>query len=214
LTCRHPSKPPRTLVGGRFVAAEGAALDIKSPYTGQVIGSVRMSTARDVEAAIGAAAAAWPMWSATPLKERTVPLFRFRDLLLRHLDDLANLVAAESGKTRDEARAGILRGVEVVEFASSLQNARAARSFSRSAAPRTPSSARATSPAAAPSTSGATSRRSRRSGRPRRTRTGCRERLRRPASKIANKSSADTRLPRSTGVNGVCQLEPARKDPL
>src|SRR6266700_6448238 len=110
------------LVGGRFVAAQGTALDVKSPYTGQVIGSVRMSTARDVDAAIAAAAAAWPLWSATPLKERTVPLFRFRDLLLRHLDELANLVASESGKTRDEARAGVLRGVEVVEFASSLQN--------------------------------------------------------------------------------------------
>jgi len=111
------------LVGGRFVAAQGAALDIKSPYTGQAIGTVRMSTARDVDAAIAAAAAAWPPWSATPVKERTVPLFRFRDLLLRHIDELANLVAAESGKTRDEARAGILRGVEVVEYASSLQNA-------------------------------------------------------------------------------------------
>ncbi len=111
------------LVGGRFVVAEGAALDIKSPYTGQAIGTVRMSTARDVDAAIAAAAAAWPQWSATPVKERTVPLFRFRDLLLRHVDELANLVAAESGKTRDEARAGVLRGVEVVEYASSLQNA-------------------------------------------------------------------------------------------
>jgi malonate-semialdehyde dehydrogenase (acetylating)/methylmalonate-semialdehyde dehydrogenase len=111
------------LIGGRFVAAEGPALDIKSPYNGQVIGTVRTSTVRDVDAAISAAATAFPVWSATPIKERTVPLFRFRDLLLRHLDELASLVAAESGKTRDEARAGVLRGIEVVEYASSLQNA-------------------------------------------------------------------------------------------
>jgi malonate-semialdehyde dehydrogenase (acetylating)/methylmalonate-semialdehyde dehydrogenase len=103
--------------------AEGKTLDVTSPYTGQVIGKVGLSTPRDVDLALKAAAEAWPAWRTMPLKERSQPLFRFRDLLTAHLDELSNLVASESGKTPGEARAGILRGVEVVEFASSLQNA-------------------------------------------------------------------------------------------
>jgi malonate-semialdehyde dehydrogenase (acetylating)/methylmalonate-semialdehyde dehydrogenase len=120
-----PQKPHRcqNLVGGRFVDASGRTLDVRSPYTGQVIGTVTMSTASDIDAAMRAAAGAAPQWRATPLKERTRVLFRLRDLFVEHVDELSNLVASESGKTRDEARAGIMRGVEVVEFASSLQNA-------------------------------------------------------------------------------------------
>ena len=111
------------LVDGRFVPATGETSMLRSPYDGRVIGSVAMSTADDVDAAVRAAATAWPAWRATPIKERCQPLFRLRELLMAHLDELSNLVAAESGKTRQEARAGVLRGIEVVEFASSLQNA-------------------------------------------------------------------------------------------
>jgi malonate-semialdehyde dehydrogenase (acetylating)/methylmalonate-semialdehyde dehydrogenase len=69
---------------------------------------------------VAAAERAWPAWAATPLRERAQVLGRFRDLVLRTLDDLANTVAAESGKTAGEARAGLLRGLEVVDFALSL----------------------------------------------------------------------------------------------
>jgi malonate-semialdehyde dehydrogenase (acetylating)/methylmalonate-semialdehyde dehydrogenase len=120
-----PSTPHRcqNLVGGRFVNASGKTLEVRSPYTAQVIGTVAMSTPADIDETMRAAARAFPEWRATPLKERTRVLFRLRDLLVAHVDELANLVASESGKTRDEAKAGIMRGVEVVEFASSLQNA-------------------------------------------------------------------------------------------
>jgi malonate-semialdehyde dehydrogenase (acetylating)/methylmalonate-semialdehyde dehydrogenase len=57
-----------------------------------------------------------------PVKERTQPLFRFRELVLAQLDELAHLAAAEAGKTVDEARAGLLKGLEVVEFALGIQN--------------------------------------------------------------------------------------------
>jgi malonate-semialdehyde dehydrogenase (acetylating)/methylmalonate-semialdehyde dehydrogenase len=113
----------QNLVAGRFVEATGNKLEIKSPYTGQLIGKVALSKPDDVDAIVRAAARAWPAWRETPLKERTRLLFRLRDLLVGHIDELSNLVASESGKTRDEAKAGIMRGVEVVEFASSLQNA-------------------------------------------------------------------------------------------
>jgi malonate-semialdehyde dehydrogenase (acetylating)/methylmalonate-semialdehyde dehydrogenase len=110
------------LVGGRLVHASGAAIELRNPRDGRAIGSVCMSTARDVDLVMKAARGAWTSWHTTPLKERTQLLFRFRDLLATHSDELAQLVATESGKTQTEARAGLLRGIEVVEFASSLQN--------------------------------------------------------------------------------------------
>src|SRR5690349_1714260 len=88
----------RNLVGG--------ACDLTSPYTGTVVGRVGLSDVTDVAAAVDAARAAFPAWRALPIKERSQPLFRFRALLLEHLDALANLAALEAGKTRAEARAG------------------------------------------------------------------------------------------------------------
>jgi malonate-semialdehyde dehydrogenase (acetylating)/methylmalonate-semialdehyde dehydrogenase len=121
-----PESPLRcqNLVGARWQpAAGGATRDVVSPYTGTVVGQVALSTAADVDAAVAAARAAFPAWRATPIKERTQLLFAFRDLMERHLDGLANLAALEAGKTRAEAAAGLRKGLEVVEFALSLQNA-------------------------------------------------------------------------------------------
>jgi malonate-semialdehyde dehydrogenase (acetylating)/methylmalonate-semialdehyde dehydrogenase len=118
--------PPRdcpNLIGGEWRAASsGAWRDLVSPYTGTVTGRVGLSNAADVEAAVSAAQRAFPGWRAQPIKERSQPLFRFRSLLLEHLDALANSAALEAGKTRAEARAGVLKGIEVIEFALSLQN--------------------------------------------------------------------------------------------
>lgn len=110
------------LVAGRFVASSGEQLDVRSPYTGQVIGKVPLSRPSEIDAAVTAANAAFPQWRATPAKERAQVLFRFRQLMLERLQDLANRAAAEAGKTVAEAEAGILKGLEVVEFALSLQN--------------------------------------------------------------------------------------------
>lgn len=111
------------LVGGQPTAATGGATrPLISPYTGGVVGRVALSTPADVDKAVAAARAAFPAWRATPLKERSRPLFRFRELLLSHLESLANSAALEAGKTRAEARAGLEKGIEVVEFALALQN--------------------------------------------------------------------------------------------
>lgn len=113
----------RNLRAGRFVSASGVrTADVLSPYTDTVIGHVPLSTPGCVTPVIDAAHDAFEAWRARTLKERSEPLFRFRSLLLQHLERLAHLVAAESGKTVAEARAGVLKGVEVAEFALSLQN--------------------------------------------------------------------------------------------
>ncbi len=97
-------------------------LEVKSPYTGGVVGKVALSNADDVAAAVSAASQAARAWAATPIKERVAPMRRFYDLLTRSAPAVANTVALESGKTVDEALGGIQRGLEVVDYALSLPN--------------------------------------------------------------------------------------------
>jgi malonate-semialdehyde dehydrogenase (acetylating)/methylmalonate-semialdehyde dehydrogenase len=118
-----PSAPlvARNLVAGNWQAGSERQ-ELRSPYTGQVIGSVPMSTPAEVAEVVGGAAEAAPAWREVPLKERTQLLFRYRSLLEAHLEELSHRAALEAGKTVAEARAGILKGIEVLEYAASLQN--------------------------------------------------------------------------------------------
>jgi len=111
------------LIAGKPSADNGrGSIAIHSPYDGSHLGSVPDSDARAVDAVVLAAQRALPQWSPLSLKERTQPLFRFRELVLRHLTELAHSAAREAGKTVAEARAGLEKGLEVVEYALSLQN--------------------------------------------------------------------------------------------
>jgi malonate-semialdehyde dehydrogenase (acetylating)/methylmalonate-semialdehyde dehydrogenase len=113
----------RNLVGGEWVTPSGAETrDVVSPYTGTVIGRVPLSSAADVARAVDAARRAAEGWRQTSLRERTARMFRFRELLERDLETLAHSAAAESGKTVAEGRAGVMKGIEVVEFALAIQN--------------------------------------------------------------------------------------------
>lgn len=113
----------RNLVGGEWVSPSGVATQaVRSPYTGAVIGQVPLTTASGVAEAVEAAKAAAQGWRSAPLRERTHFLHRFRALLETQLERLAHLAASESGKTVAEGRAGLLKGMEVCDFALSLQN--------------------------------------------------------------------------------------------
>ncbi len=113
----------KNLIGGEWQdPSNGKRIDVVSPYTGQAIGTVPMSDASDVDRAVEAAKKAQVAWRETPIRERTAVLFKFRQLVLDRIDDLSHLAAAECGKTVAEAKAGVLKGVEIIEFASSLQN--------------------------------------------------------------------------------------------
>jgi malonate-semialdehyde dehydrogenase (acetylating)/methylmalonate-semialdehyde dehydrogenase len=63
------------------------------------------------------AKAAFPAWRDTPPLRRARVLFRFKELLEMHLDELATLVSREHGKVFSDARGSVIRGLEVVEFA-------------------------------------------------------------------------------------------------
>jgi malonate-semialdehyde dehydrogenase (acetylating)/methylmalonate-semialdehyde dehydrogenase len=117
---REPVDCQNLIGGAPQRSGSGRSRELTSPYDGRVIGRVGLSGRADIDAAVAAAERAWPAWAATPLRERAQVLARFRDLVSRALDDLANTVATESGKTLGEARAGLERGLEVVDFALSL----------------------------------------------------------------------------------------------
>jgi malonate-semialdehyde dehydrogenase (acetylating)/methylmalonate-semialdehyde dehydrogenase len=81
---------------------------------------VPLCTAAEVDLAVKAATAALPAWAETPAVDRARLLFRYRDKLEQHTDELAKLVTREHGKTLSEARASVQRGVEMVEFACGI----------------------------------------------------------------------------------------------
>ncbi len=92
-------------------------MDVYNPSTGEVIAQTPACTAQEVEFAIKAAKDAFPAWSATPVFKRSQVLFKFRDLVEKHLDELTLLIAREQGKVLSEARGDILKVKEPVEFA-------------------------------------------------------------------------------------------------
>ena len=87
------------------------------PSTGAVIAYAPQCTADEVEEAIQAAVKAFPAWRDTPVSKRTQVLFRMKQLLDEHLDELTYLCAQENGKKWDEAMGDVLKAIEVVEFA-------------------------------------------------------------------------------------------------
>jgi len=105
------------LVGSHWLRPEAETLPVYNPATGDVIEHVPLSGAAEVEAAVRAAASAFPGWSRTPVMERVRLMFRFKQLLEDHFEDLAAIVTRHHGKTLDEARGEVRRGIEVVDFA-------------------------------------------------------------------------------------------------
>ncbi len=108
-------------INGRFVASTTTrTLPVISPVDGALLADVPCSTAADLDQAVQAAAAAFPHWSKTTIKERVQVFFRYRYLLERDLQELAALVSRENGKTLGEGVAEIEKCIELTEFATSL----------------------------------------------------------------------------------------------
>jgi malonate-semialdehyde dehydrogenase (acetylating)/methylmalonate-semialdehyde dehydrogenase len=95
-------------------------MQLISPLDGRHLSTVPLSGHSDLDAAVHAAKAAFPGWSGTPIKERVQILYRYRNMLLEHLDELAQLVYIENGKTMAEALAEVEKSIELTEFACSL----------------------------------------------------------------------------------------------
>ena len=108
-------------IDGKTVpGASGRYGDIYDPAAGEVTKRVAFASRPEMENAVLAAAAAFPAWAATPPLRRARVMFRFKELLDRHADELAALVTAEHGKVLSDARGSVTRGIEVVEFACGI----------------------------------------------------------------------------------------------
>ena len=109
----------KNLIGAEHRPAAGGhgSLPIFNPATAEEIDRVPLSGAEDVDAAVRAAAHAYTSWSKTPVMERVRLMFRYKAVLEDHFEELAALVTRHHGKTLDEARGEVRRGIEVVDFA-------------------------------------------------------------------------------------------------
>mgnify|MGYP001463648168 FL=1 len=92
--------------------------DVFNPATGVADKAVILATQNDVDDAVNAASAAWPEWSKTPALRRSRILDKFKNILWERLNQLAEVISTEHGKTLDDAIGEVTRGLEVVEFAT------------------------------------------------------------------------------------------------
>lgn len=116
-----PSQVTPNFVNGKWsVPRSDARLTVEDPATGETLGTVPVSGAVEVGAAVGAAKAAFPEWRRTPVVERARVFFRLKALLDERRDELALGLVREHGKNMAEAAGEVQRGIENVEHAAGM----------------------------------------------------------------------------------------------
>jgi len=104
-------------IGGKHVAGtSGRTANIFNPATGEVQGTVALASTEELRAAVENAKAAQVKWAATNPQRRARVFFKFVELLNSHMDELAEMLSREHGKTIDDAKGDVVRGLEVCEF--------------------------------------------------------------------------------------------------
>ena len=111
----------RNFVGGKWQSATSApGLELTNPATGEPLGQSPSGSAAEVDAAVQAAQSAFPAWRATPPGDRVQFLFKLKNLLESHFDELAAIITTENGKTLAESKGELRRGIENVEVACGI----------------------------------------------------------------------------------------------
>jgi malonate-semialdehyde dehydrogenase (acetylating) / methylmalonate-semialdehyde dehydrogenase len=106
--------------GKRLTSSTSEFSDVFDPSTGEVLARAPLCAKEEVESAVRSAKAAFASWSSTPAMKRVQVLYRFRDLIERHQDELTRMVCAENGKVWSEALGDVLKAKEIVEFACGI----------------------------------------------------------------------------------------------
>jgi len=108
-------------VGGKSIAGRsGRDAPVFDPATGRATHRVALASADETRDAIRAAQQALPAWAATPPVHRARVMFRFKELLHTHAEELTRLITSQHGKVLADARGELTRGIEVVEFACGI----------------------------------------------------------------------------------------------
>jgi malonate-semialdehyde dehydrogenase (acetylating)/methylmalonate-semialdehyde dehydrogenase len=111
----------RNYVNGAWQAVQGAeSQQVVDPATAQVLARVPLSSAQEVDRAVGAAAQAFQAWRQVPAEDRIQYLFKLKSLLDEHFDELSRLITQENGKTFKESQGEMKRAVENVEVACGI----------------------------------------------------------------------------------------------
>jgi malonate-semialdehyde dehydrogenase (acetylating)/methylmalonate-semialdehyde dehydrogenase len=108
------------LIDGKWESPNRDLHNIVNPASGEVIAQVPYATVQDVDRAVKAAHQAFLEWREVPVVDRVQPLYRFKDLLEKHLLELATILSRENGKTLDDSKAEVRRGVQMVEVACGM----------------------------------------------------------------------------------------------
>ena len=120
-TVTSPVIDIQNYIGGTWKRSSGTEFgEVMNPATAELLARTPFSTTADVDAAVKAAADAFPGWRRTPAGERIQYLFKLKNLLDEHIDELARLITVENGKTFGEAKAELRRGIENVEVACGI----------------------------------------------------------------------------------------------
>tara|TARA_R110002051_G_scaffold66583_1_gene120599 strand:+ start:2204 stop:3688 length:1485 start_codon:yes stop_codon:yes gene_type:complete len=113
----------KQLINGQFVDSNTSEwIDITDPATQEVIAKVPQTTDDEINQAVAAAKAAFQTWRKTPITTRARIFLRYQALIRDHMDELAEILTAEQGKTIADARGDVFRGLEVVEHAAGIAN--------------------------------------------------------------------------------------------
>ena len=114
------NKRIENFIGGKFIKSKNDTIPIYNPQVGKIIAEVVDSSNYDLDLAIESASSAYKIWSAYTLKERAEIFYEFRNQLIINLDSLSKSIVEENGKTYGEAKAEVLKGIELTEFACSM----------------------------------------------------------------------------------------------
>lgn len=109
------------LINGEFVESSTSSyIDVTNPANNEVIAQAPCATDQEMEQAIATAEAAFETWKNVPVTERSRVMMRYQALLKEHQEDIAKILASETGKTFDDAKGDVWRGIEVVEQAMNI----------------------------------------------------------------------------------------------
>jgi len=108
------------IAGQSVTPSEGRTSDVFNPATGAVSAKVALATDDDLNRAVAAAKAAFPAWAATSPLRRARVMFKYKELLDRNVDRLAEIISKEHGKVFTDAKGEVTRGIEVAEFACGI----------------------------------------------------------------------------------------------
>ena len=114
------NKRIENFIGGKFNKSKNDTIPIYNPQEGKIIAEVVDSSNDDLDLAIKSANSAYKSWSQYTLKERAEIFYEFRNQLKNNLESLSESICEENGKTIEEAKAEILKGIELTEFACSM----------------------------------------------------------------------------------------------